>query len=341
MNVKSNMTDDSDQLPEGTVERLIQQAGRRPQMTAVEERHLRDFATKAWRAKVGQRRRRHGLGALAVAASLALAVGVTLWLDLADPVGGFTHTVALLATRVTGIVNVEYEDETPAVMTDGEKISIGALIRSDSQGRAAFRLDNGMEIRIDEETELIILEPGTVRLEKGRLYADSHAETGVGGQITILTATGSVTDIGTQFQVIAVGTDVRVLVREGQVQVTDGAAIIDGNAGDDLVIDDAGRFSRSSIARDDAVWDWVLSVADSPSMHGQSVTYMLRWVARETGKDVEYDPPGLELDAEKTTVKGDYSHLTPQEVLDTMRRITNFDYEMTSRGTIVVRLSNN
>ena len=96
----------------------------------------------------------------------------------------------------------------------GAAIAEGARVRTVGEGRAAFELAGGASLRASTATEWSFEGPRRIELAAGTLYVDSGTAA-AGRGVEIVTAFGVVRDVGTQFEVRALSTGLRIRVREG------------------------------------------------------------------------------------------------------------------------------
>ncbi len=276
----------------------------------------------AWQAKVRAQRRRYWY-ALVAAVALA-AVGLVSLLSQGPAPS------AARAAIVQG--QVEYVAPTAewTPLPAGAAIPEGARVRTVGEGRAAFELAGGASLRASTATEWSFAGPRRIELGAGTLYVDSGT-TAAGRGVEIATAFGVVRDVGTQFEVRALSTGLRIRVREGlaellQIGSPGGVPTV---AGEQLSIDAGGRMQRLPLAADDAQWAWTQSLATPPPMEGRTAFEMLAWVARESGKRLVFADADAELRARAAILHGESSGLMPLDVLDVLVATTgSLDYSL-------------
>ena len=235
----------------------------------------------AWQRAVRQRARRRWTYALAAGIALvALTVGVLRQLDRSVP-----PMLAGTLTIATGPVfsgDTAAEDWKWLAGTDVPLMS-GTRLRTDSSGRAALRLVSGTALRIAGSSELILGRDARIELLDGRVYLDTH---GVNQGVEIVTRFGTLRDIGTQFEVFATDTSLRVRTREGAVTLTRAQSdtVLQCGVSEELRIDMSGQVERGRIAAFDPEWTWVETLAEAPRGPELTLRRFLDWVARETGR---------------------------------------------------------
>jgi ferric-dicitrate binding protein FerR (iron transport regulator) len=146
-------------------------------------------------------------------------------------------------------------------------------------------------------------------------------------------------DIGTQFEVLATGTTLRVRTREGAVTLTraHSAQVLQCGVSEELRIDARGKVERGRIAAHDADWAWAERLAKAPQGPDLPLLHFLDWVARETGRRVGYDSPETEARVRGVVLHGTTPDLAPVQAMDVALATTDFDYSLLVDGTIMLR----
>jgi len=311
--------------------KLVRAAGRRP--APAREDHDRVFAASraAWQRKLASRRHRK-LYALAATVAV-LAVGAALLLPRTEPATAATATV--LRGRVESYVPKEARWQL--VDAAGTAVVDGTRMRTVAGGRAAFRLAGGADLRVDAATEWCFCAGDTIELEAGTIYVDAGASD---QSVTVKTPFGAVRDVGTQFEVRASSSTLRVRVRQGAIvwERPDAATSIEGHTGEQLEVARAGEVQRSALPPDAAEYDWAVALAEPLLLDGLSAYDALRWVARETGKRLVFDDVGTELRARNAVLAGGDAGLAPLEVLRVVAATTDdLDIAIESDSIVVRR----
>src|SRR5437868_866688 len=81
--------------------------------------------------------------------------------------------------------------------------------------------------------------------------------------------------------------------REGRVEVVNTSGAHSGVAGEQLVIPRDGAITRTAISPHDPTWQWVTRVAPGFDIDRQPLASFLDWIARETGKQIDYATPDV------------------------------------------------
>ncbi|MGD2167349.1 MAG: FecR family protein [Gammaproteobacteria bacterium] len=320
-------TPDADPLAE-----ILRAAGRRAAPPQEDYDQVFAAAHAAWRRKLKRRRHRNWY-ALAAAAAL-MAMGVTFWQSFQSAA---TPAAAEIA-RAQGLVE-QFSTELDAWTRTGDAapaLTAGSRIRTGSDGATALQLADGGSLRLSANTELTL--GGTsFELAYGTLYFDSAGRR-AGLTIDVVTPLGTVRDIGTQFEVRTTPDALRVRIRSGSVALLESTAAVPvaGQSGEEIRLSAAGQISRREFARDDPEWAWAESLAVVPDFDAPSVLRYLRWIAQETGKTLEFESETVRLQAELARFLGDPAGLMPTELLITITATSDFNYEITDSGTILI-----
>ncbi|HEY0686535.1 MAG TPA: FecR domain-containing protein [Steroidobacter sp.] len=316
------------------VERLIRAAGRRELPPAQAYERALYAATDVWQQKVRHRRRRTFLSLAACVTALAVGIGVAMR-SLESPTTASEPVASVV--RVIGSVQVRTADarDWTFVGEHSGPLSTGTVVQSASASSAALRMGR-VSLRVASGTEVVLDSPSRLRLVRGTVYLDTGV-TGAAGQMAVVTRAGTVTDVGTQFEVHYLESIYRVRVREGEVLLQRDDGVRQGVAGQEISIDASGEVSTASIRPDDPAWGWVQALATAPDIDQQPLTVLLAWVSRETGASIRYATPAVERKATTTILHGSIRHLTPFEALTVMLATTDLRHELLADGTIMIK----
>jgi ferric-dicitrate binding protein FerR (iron transport regulator) len=332
------MTDARDKRPEAPADDLETLFGR----VAARERPSETAETAAfaslhseWRKRTALRRRHRALRlATAAAASLAVAAIGFLWLQ-----GRTTPTPAALATvELVDGGDVTWRDDRSQAQALGARREFGEgeRLATGPGTRVALRWHDGGSLRLDSSSRLELVSDDAVRLTAGSLYFDSigGADGIAAPALAVQTPAGEVVHIGTQFMVTVASDEVVLSVREGQVKVTgDGfALVVDTNEELDLRGD--GTHEVSPIDGHDERWAWAATVAPQIELDGRTISYVVAWAARETGRRVVYATPTAETRARDDVLRG-LDRRSPAGILTLLPHLTALAYDIRD-DTIVV-----
>ncbi len=301
---------------------LIRAAGRRTEPPEEAYRQVLSAATAAFREKTAKRRERTWLISAAAAGVAAFAIALMLqW----NPTATAPPPVATVV-RVIGTVELGVDGGWKPMTESGGVLAEGVRLRTLAGGSVALALDGGASLRLAAATEVLMEGPRRVLLRSGTLYLDNRGSVGTGYQIE--TPAGTARDIGTQFELHVAGGSLRLRVREGRVEIDRAGQLLTGSAGEQLEIDVLGGVTRSLISSTDMAWQWVETTAPAPDIDGQPATVLLAWVARETGRQLRYESPAVEVRAANVILHGNIRHLAPLAALDVMLATTDLEYAL-------------
>jgi len=312
---------------------LVRVVGRRRAPPREHYEQVLAAATHAWHRKLRSRRRRRWL--LAAAAALMTAVvGVATFLQ-------WMPRKAVVATAVVlrGNVAIRTADEDPwQPLQPGLPVTAGAHLRTGTEGGIALTLNDGTAVRVKEQSELTLEAARSLRLDTGTLYVDSGPRPEQRA-VRIETDVGTVRDIGTIFEIRATPESLRIRVREGRVELDAPRTPerLQTRAGQQLDFDLEGTIRRSAIASSDSAWRWAEALATPPETEGRPLLQFLVWVARETGRRLQFQEPALEAQAREVVLHGQTRDLAPLQALDLMLSTTDFEYILPSDEVIVIR----
>jgi ferric-dicitrate binding protein FerR (iron transport regulator) len=322
---------------DGDLARLLAATGTRERPSDLATREVRAAVEAEWKKSVATRRQRRHYTSWAAAAGVAVAA-VALWMarPLYLPASG---PVASLA-RVVGDVQVDAGDGHWTPLATGSVINAAAVIRTGSTGRAAIGMTDGVELRLDSDTQLAFNNAREASLARGAVYVDSGSDAAAAlGDFVLATPIGSVRHLGTQYEARLGDGELRVGVREGRVEVGTARGPVLGGAGELLTIGESGA-TRSRLAPSASQWKWVNEVTPPFSIEGRSVDEFLTWAGRETGRSIVYSSPVAEQQARSVTLSGTVEGLAPDLAVSAVLATTSLQPvvgdEQITIGTVAV-----
>ena len=81
---------------------------------------------------------------------------------------------------------------------------------------------------------------------------------------------------------------------------------------------------RAAVSPQDARWQWATSIAPVFEIERQPLSQFLDWVARETGKHLEYADDEVRARAEQLILRGSVRDLAPEQALAAVLATTPF-----------------
>jgi len=222
----------------------------------------------------------------------------------------------------------------------GQALHAGETLATASNGRLALALADNVSVRLDRDTQIVLVSARRISISRGALYVDSGTRTPAReAELLVDTPAGAVRHVGTQYETRVLGSEVRIAVREGKVELyTSGGAMHSASAGEQITISSAGNVMRSAISPYDERWNWVSATAPPFNINGRSVAEFMTWVARELGREVVYADAQARAEAERVLLNGSISGLSPEEALAAVLPTTPLRSELRN-GQLVVSLS--
>jgi len=314
------------------VERLIRMAGSRPAGDVDRERRIHDAVLAAWRESVQPRRarRRRIAGALLAAALVVLGVLLMRPGTTPSPAPPSNVTAGRL-TAVTG--TLERLDLARTPIRVGDAAPVGSGFETMAGALATLALIDGAEVRVNEKTIVRVAGARELQIERGAIYVDSGPNR---GSLMVRTPLGVVRDVGTRFEVARIGAAWRVRVRAGVVRY-EGDAPREAAAGNELILQPTGGvLERPSTTYGDD-WQWVVRAAPVFQIEGRTLGEFLDWVARESGRHVEFTRDELRQSMSTTMLHGSIDGLTVEQALDVILPACGLAHQIASQRVIVSR----
>lgn len=314
-----------DKADDADVAALMRAVGPRPSATAHAMAAARSAVEAEWRATVAARERRRRYTGWAAVASVAV-VATALW--LARPMLQTEPSVVASVTRVVGSVEQNRGDGRWTELDGAGPLTAGTRLRTTANGRAALRLESGVQLRLDSRTLVALVDAHHATLSKGAVYVDSGQPTGAPGpDFELETVAGTVGHLGTQYEARIVDGVLQVGVREGRVRVSGAAGQVVGGSGERLLVTDR-NVTRLRLAPTDPAWGWIADVTPPCVIEGQTVESFLIWAARETGRTIVYASPEAARQARSVTLSGTLEGLTPDEAVHAVLSTTSLQPEL-------------
>ena len=314
-----------------TIARVLKLAGPRPAVDPARTARVHDAVREAWRGETRLRNRRRtmilGIAGLAAAAAIAFAVRPR---TPAAPLSPAAPATIGRAVAVAGILSTTAGDR----LRVGDPIRAGVELRAAADSGAAIALQTGGDVRVDARTAVTFVADRELSLTSGAVYIDTgsapHAP------IRVRTPLGSVSDVGTRFEVRQIGDRWRARVRDGAIQFDARAGSRRAAAGRELLVEPAGTIVERAAAPDDAEWGWIVRAAPPFQVEGATLAAFLDWAAREGGRPIRYADRDLERTAATTTLHGSIDGLSVDEALAAILPTCGLTH-VVERGHILIR----
>jgi ferric-dicitrate binding protein FerR (iron transport regulator) len=231
------------------------------------------------------------------------------------------------------------KDDTWRALKLGEPIAAGSRVRTSPAAGLALAMNGRISARLDERSEVEVDSGHMLRLTSGALYVDTGSLPAAAGALRVETALGTVSDVGTVFQVNVRASSMRVRVREGLVQVDAAgrAGLVRSGAGEEIELDDRGAVRHGLVPPTHPAWTWAEALAPPFDVEDRPLLQFLEWVAHETGRHVRFEAPEVEAQAREVVLHGKARDLTPLQALDLMLSTTDLEYVLSTDQVILIR----
>lgn len=245
-------------------------------------------------------------GLLAVAAALLLRLETsTTWeLELA------TGELEIQQHHLDGTSNTE--SRVSIINAGTQEISADTQVLAVQNTR--IHLVSGAELRLAQATRINFIAADRFELVTGRVYIDTHERS----DMTVVTALGEVTDIGTQYSVTQAPNGVNIAVRSGSAVLTTPSnryqADADPNSAGIIEVTTGGLVSQRQEPKSASRWDWIHTAATGYSSH--EVSRVLTQIAQDLGVQLQYASVGDQAVLANVTYAGDLSKMEPKQALE-------------------------
>lgn len=301
-----NLSDGMVVRADDAVEALLENAAPRPLPPDDDEMAVRATVQSEWQAVVGKVKTRRRMTNFAIAATVLLGIAITF---NALQVSNIAAVQVATISKSHGSIYLLGEQSEMHEMTDLASISAGEFIVTDGDAGIGLEWGTGGSLRVDKNTRIEFTSADSVYLHSGQIYFDSQsanfAEAATGSGLTIETDHGSVMHLGTQFMTYSDTNDLRVSVREGQVEV-DGAYVemAIASAGKQMVLSGGARPTITDFNVYGEAWSWIETTSPVVDIDGHTVKEFLTAIGRETGLQIFYESPEAEVVAHTGVLKG-------------------------------------
>ena len=303
-------------VPLGIESRVYHRVHQEWQRSSAEPDDSRVYANvrKAWRRDALRGTLLRWLLPAGVAATITIAAFL-----VQQPAPEISQTVATVA-RVNGASASHY--------AEGVAIRAGETITTGPGEGISLLLARNESLRIDADSRVRVDSAHQFTLLRGRIYADSGQFVYRNDGLEIHTDLGIVTDVGTQFAVMADAGVLDVAVREGRVNVQGEAELHTAKMGERLVVTPGAEPTIEVLDPHDDFWNWAAGLAPGFDTSNKSLLDFLKWAARETGRELLFGNDASRMFAMRTDVHGSIAGLTPDEALAAVLATTTVNYHI-------------
>ncbi|MBT8080285.1 MAG: FecR family protein [Gammaproteobacteria bacterium] len=222
-----------------------------------------------------------------------------------------------------------------SIAAPGEAIMAGDIIDTGVGGGMSIRLRGDISVRVDRNTLVEVESVSKLNLMAGRVYVDTGDRVYPVRKVTIRTATGSATDVGTQFSVDYDRAVMSVAVREGRVDMKDSDAEYSAARGQKVTLRPGQTVAVEDIPVSGPTWDWAMVLAPGFELENSSVLAFLKWVAREKGLELVFRSDDAMAKSMRAKLHGSISGLNPDEALEAVILTTPFSYSTDEHQLVI------
>jgi FecR protein len=218
------------------------------------------------------------------------------------------------------------------VVESGVRVRQGDRIELAGDSRASIVLADGIAVRFDRETAVVVEAADRLGLERGAVYVDTA---GAASPLRIETPLGAVRHLGTRFEVRVVQRSLRVRVREGSIALDRRGTSVTARAGEALFAIDSQPATRTRIATSGPEWKWVGELADPFQLEGATLPSFLDWAAREEGWEWQVAGSALRARTDRIVLHGSIDGLTPAEALAAVLPASGLTFRLEGNRVLV------
>jgi ferric-dicitrate binding protein FerR (iron transport regulator) len=208
----------------------------------------------------------------------------------------------------------------------GASIYVGDVIDTSIDGGQTIALNGDISLRVDQNTRLEVGAAGEFTLMAGRIYVDTGDRIYSDRHIIVHTASGTATDIGTQFAVAYMNASMSVAVREGRVDLTDGRQSSSATRGEKMTLRSGGSIEIDPMQVIGPEWAWAVALAPQFELESHTLLEFLKWASRETGLELVFDTNETRAATRVSKSYGSIDGLSPSEAVEAVLATTEFNY---------------
>jgi len=321
-----------------SLEQLLSEASPRPVPHSADMSAARDAVRAEWQAVSGKHRSRRRMLRFAVAATVLIGV-FSIFNQFRAPELNIIRVAAI--QKSVGSIYVLGEQSELTLAGDLKAIHVGQTIVTGNDATIALAWGRGGSLRLDNNTQVEFRDDDSVYLKSGRIYFDSmpsELSAGIsGGGIAffeIETDFGLVSHVGTQFMTQVEAGELKVSVREGQVDVAGEFFDYRAESGEQVRFMGSQRPMVGNFPEYGPAWDWIGISSPSINLSGKSVYEFLEWAGRELGREIVFSTAAIEQEVKTVKLVGDIN-TAPADALRLRMATTDIEWRF-EEGAIYV-----
>jgi ferric-dicitrate binding protein FerR (iron transport regulator) len=293
----NEMNQEQDLRSERALKELLSKAPPRPTPPQQDEELIRQAIRAEWDQVTKRRIRTRRVTQFALAASVLLAVFVSLD-ALRGPFDG---------KQLRQLASIEKQFGIITMLNNGQAVETG------EGAGLTLAWNDGGSLRLDQNTRVEFESGSEIYLQSGRIYFDSMPS-GIPSvrtdpdkaKLTIRTDAGTVRHFGTQFITQTDGDELSVMVREGRVSI-EGSHVnktATVTVGQKLTVTRDGQTSVHDVELTGGDWQWIEKTSPSFTLDNRPIIEFLTWVSRETGQPLRFTSSAVEDIVKEKELRG-------------------------------------
>ena len=330
MNITENDQSGND---DKALEALFRHASTRKRAPLEVETEVREELHSEWQALTRRRRIRRHVGGWAIAASVVLALFISVN-QFRQPDPAINGPVLATVDKRAGDIFIQNAPGETSRLPADVQLHAGSELSTIKDARIALAWVSGESLRMDENSRVSLISNTEISLLSGKIYIDSAGSGNQGRALIINTPSGPVSHIGTRYITTVSGDEVTVSVREGKVSIGSGDGATIAVQGQRLHLADNGQHSATAIPIYGEEWQWTELIAPQFNVDGRTMREFLDWVGHETGRKIEYASAQSELAAAQTRMHGNID-LEPLRAMELMLQTSDLT-AVVNEGVILV-----
>jgi len=225
------------------------------------------------------------------------------------------------------------------VSSDGENwqlnnqvnIESGKWLKTGKNSYASLNLSDGGQLRVNQDTQIEIVDLSEVRLLSGGVYHDADNSFAL-KPLKIKTTFGDIQHIGTRYLVNIDNDGLHVAVRNGLIEINNNHVTRQLSEGKQLNISESGQ-EETSVSPHDKIWSWTTIAGNSFSTKGKSLYDFVVWYAHENGYKINWN--NQQFNTKKVMLSGKLTNLSQVQQIKTVFLSTKYNYEI-NQGILAI-----
>jgi len=196
----------------------------------------------------------------------------------------------------------------------GHSVAAGDSLAVGADAGVLLRVSGDLTVRLAAGSQARVTAADEIELIVGQVFVD--ATPGARAPLRVVTPSGVVTHLGTQYLVRAAHDEVEVAVREGRAQLTTGKSTTIAAAGHWLLQHAADPAPLTGeLTPADPRFEWIATLPSEFRLEGATLAQFLAWFQRETGLAPVYSEGVDAGNFAHVQLKGSIDDLDPLEAL--------------------------